>query len=124
MRNTTTTGADTAPKVPGKRSRLYGWGVLVFVLFLLWGFAFVVGPWAQHHIPLMDQIVQIADDRDIDMGAYFYTEIEASYNGERYLKGALDLAAPGEAGFTLPFLFGMAVCFVLLWLGYRYLPMD
>ncbi len=98
--------------------------MLVLVLFLLWGFAFVVGPWVQHRIPLMDQIVQIADDRDIDMGAYFYTEIEASYNGERYLKGSLDLAAPGQAGLTPFFLSGMAVCFVLLWLGYRYLPMD
>ncbi len=124
MRNTPPTGADPAPLLPGKKSRLHGWAVLVFVLFLLWGFAFVVGPWAQHRIPLMDQIVQIADERDIDMGAYFYTEIEASYNGERYLKGALDLGVPGEAGFTPLFLSGMAVCFILLWLGYRYLPMD
>ena len=114
MRNTTTPVADSAPRGPATRSRLFGWGMLVLVLFLLWGFAFVVGPWVQHRIPLMDQI----------MGAYVYTEIEASYNGERYLKGSLDLAAPGQAGLTPFFLSGMAVCFVLLWLGYRYLPMD
>ena len=124
MRNSTVKTVDTGSTPQGPKNRLRGWGTLAFALFLLWGFAAVVGPWAQQYIPLMDQIVQVAEERDIDMGAYFYTEIEASYNGERYLKKALDHSAPGEAAFTLPLVGGIIFCVLLLALGFRYLPLD
>jgi hypothetical protein len=32
--------------------------------------------------------------------------------------------APEEVGFTLPFVGGIVLCVVILWIGYRYLPMD
>jgi len=108
----------------GHRSRLRAWGVLLLSLFLLWVFAVAVGPWLRPHIPYLDQIVTVAEEQDIDMGAYFYTEIEASYDGEQYLKGALDLGAPGEATFNPLAVAGLVLCLFILWLGFRYLPLD
>ena len=111
-------------KTVNRKSRLRGWGLLLLTFFLLWVFAVVVGPWLRPHIPYLNQIVAVAEQQDIDMGAYFYTEIEASYDGEQYLKGALDLGAPGEAAFNPFAVAGLALCLFILWLGYRYLPLE
>lgn len=108
----------------GKKSFIRSWGVLFFALALFWGFAQTGGPWIRKQIPIMDRIFTVIENQDINANAYFYTEIEESDRAERYLRGALDLAAPGEAGLTLPFLSGIAICIVLLWVGYKFLPMD
>ena len=75
-------------------SRLRAWGLLCLGFVCVGMFAFVVGPWLQHKIPVYEEIVQVIQERDIDAGAYFYTEIEASYDGERYLLESMKLAAP------------------------------
>lgn len=101
------------------------WGALALCLAAVWLFGAVIGPALQHKIPLMDQIVQIAEEQNIDMGAYFYTEIEASYDGERYLRDTLQFFKPaGSGGFTWPFISAVVICLVLLALGFRYLPND
>ena len=114
-----------AVKASGENNRLskvQGWAVLLMTLFMLWLFGVAIGPWLQHHIYGMDQIVQVAEEQDIDAGAYFYTEIEGSYAGGNYLRQALKMGVPDEFGLTLPFLSGIFLCFFLLFLGWKYLP--
>jgi hypothetical protein len=115
---------DPTMNVKKKPSRLRAWSMLVFGFFCVWLFAFIVGPWFQDKIPTYRQIIQVIEERDIDSGAYFYTEIEASYEGEQYLLESLKLSAPDEVGMTLPFVFSIVLCGVILWIGYRFLPMD
>jgi hypothetical protein len=100
-------------------------GALALCTAAVWLFGAVIGPTLQHKIPFMDQIVETADEQDIDMGAYFYTEIEASYDGERYLRDTLQFSKPnGAGGFTWSFISAVVICLVLLVLGFRYLPND
>jgi hypothetical protein len=103
-------------------SKKKGWVILLSTLFLLWIFGVAVGPWLQHKIPGMDKIVTTIEENDIDAGAYFYTEIEGSYNGENYLRQSLEMAAPDQSGVTLSFLLGIFLCLLILALGWRYLP--
>jgi hypothetical protein len=70
------------------------------------------------------KIVHVIEEREIDAGAYFYSENKESYEGEQYLLESLRLGAPEEVGFTLPFVGCIVLCLVILWIGYRYLPMD
>ncbi len=116
----------TDPTMNAKKqsSRLRAWGLLVFGFFCVWLFAFIVGPWLQNKIPTFQQIIQVIEERDIDSGAYFYTGIDASYDGEQYILESLRLSVPNEVGLTLPFIFAIVLCGVILWLGYRYLPSD
>lgn len=107
-----------------KRSRLRAWGLLCFGLFLVWGFAFVLGPWMQEQIPIMNDIFTLIEERDINSTAYFYTEIEASYDGEKYLQESIRLSDPGEARLNIPLITGVIACILLLFVGYRYLPME
>lgn len=102
--------------------RKKAWSILLTTFFSLWLFGAVVGPWLQHYIYSMDEIVQVIEENDIDSGAYFYTEIEGSYTGEKYLRQSLELAVPDEFGLTLPFVSGIVSCLVLLALGFKYLP--
>ncbi len=102
--------------------KLWGWVILLLTIFLLWLFGVAIGPWLQHHIYGMDQIVQVVEEQDIDAGAYFYTEIEGSYAGGRYLRQALKMGAPDDYGLTFPFLSGIVLCFFILFLGWKYLP--
>ena len=105
-------------------SRLRSWGFLVTGFICVWVFAFVVGPWFQDNIPTLRKIVNVIEEREIDAGAYFYSENKESYEGEQYLLESLRLGIPEEVGFTLPFIGCIVLCGVILWIGYRYLPMD
>ena len=102
--------------------RVKAWGILITTFCALWLFGVVIGPWLQHHIYSMDDIVQVIEENDIDSGAYFYTEIEGSYTGEKYLRQSLELAAPDQFGLTLPFISGIVACLALLGFGFKYLP--
>ena len=104
------------------RSKVKGWTIFLLTIFLLWFFGVAIGPWLQHHIPGVDQIVQEIEEQDIDAGAYFYTEIEGSYAGGNYLRQAVKMGAPDQFGLTFPFLSGVFICLLLLFLGWRYLP--
>ena len=104
------------------KSKIKGWLTLVTVLAALWGFATVVGPWGEEHIPVFNEIVDTIEARDIDSGAYFYTEIEASYRGEKELLGGLQLKQPDQSGWTLPFISGVISCLLILTIGFYTLP--
>ena len=109
-------------KTNKETSKLRGWLMMGLTILLLWCFAAIVGPWGEANIPVFHQIVETIEARDIDAGAYFYTEIEASYSGERELLGSIRLKRPDQAGFTLPLVSGIITCFVILFFGFRYLP--
>lgn len=107
-----------------KKSKAKGWAIIVLTLFLLWVFGNVIGPWGEKNIPMFNTIVETIDARDIDSGAYFYTEIDASYDGQTELIGSIKLKAPDQYGFTLPFISGMLLCFLILIIGFKTLPVD
>ena len=107
-----------------KQAKIKGWLTMGAVLCLLWGFAQVVGPWGEAHIPVFNEIVDTIKARDIDSGAYFYTEIEASYTGERALRDAQILKRPDQFGFTPSFISGVLLSLVILIVGFKTLPMD
>ncbi len=111
-------------KINKRNSKLRAWGILISAFVLIWSFAFLIGPWIQHHIPIADQIFKIAEAQDINTNAYFYTEIEASYDGAQYLHESLKLSAPDKAQLTWPSVLCIILCIVILGLGWRYLPLD
>lgn len=115
--------SESSP-APAPRSRIRAWGLLIGAFAALWIFAVAVGPWLETRIPVFDKIVQTIEEQDIDSGAYFYSEIKASYEGERYLRNALELGVPDQAGVTWPFVSGIVICILMLGLGYRFLPND
>ena len=98
--------------------------MLSVCLFIIWGFGAFVGPWLADEIPIMREIVGVIEEQDINSSAYFYTEIEASYEGERYLRESLAREVPEQSGLTLPFISAIVICIALLALGFRYLPND
>ena len=112
--------ATTTDNRPMPRAK--AWSILGLTFVALWIFGAMVGPWLQHHIYSMDDIVQVIEENDIDSGAYFYTEIEGAYNGEKFLRQSLEMGAPNAFGLTWPFISGIVTCFVLLCVGFRYLP--
>ncbi len=97
--------------------------ILVSTFALLWVFAVYAGPWLAERTPVMKEIVQVVEERDINANAYFYSEIEASYDGENYLRESMDLTSQerGKGGFF--FFSGVAICVLILWFGFRHLPM-
>ena len=105
-------------------ARMRAWGLLICGFLGVGLFAFVIGPWLEERIPIYSQIVQVIEEQDIDSGAYFYSEIKGSYEGERYLLESMKLAAPDKVGFTPPFVLCIVLCILILAIGYRFLPMD
>jgi len=106
------------------RSKFKAWGVLLTVFGLLAFFALYAGPWLQKQVPIVDQMFTLIEEQDINSNAYFYTDIEGSYDGERFLKGAIRLADDKEGRLNIPFFAGLVCCILILGLGYRFMPMD
>ena len=73
-------------KASREKSKIRGWAVLILCLAMFWGFGVFLGPWMAENIPVMRDVVTVIEEQDINSSAYFYTEIEASYEGERYLR--------------------------------------
>ena len=105
-------------------SKFKAWGILLTVFGLLAVFALYAGPWFQKQVPIVDDMFTLIEEQDINSNAYFYTDIEGSYDGERFLKGAIRLADDREGRLNLPFIAGVVCCIVILGLGYRFMPMD
>ena len=101
---------------------LNAWGRLMLMLGSIWIFAAVIGPWGETNIPVFKHIVQTIDARGIDSGAYFYSDIEESYTAQREISGSLGFAMPESTGVTWPFLSGVLLCFLILFIGFRTLP--
>lgn len=107
-----------------KTSKIKSWSILLLSVGLIAMFAFAVGPWFQKQVPIVDEMFTLIEERDINSNAYFYTDIEGAYDGEKYLKNAIRLSDEKEARFNIPFIAGMICCILILGLGYKYLPMD
>ncbi|MHC4599800.1 MAG: hypothetical protein ACYS47_12415 [Planctomycetota bacterium] len=52
------------------------WTRLALCLLAVLAFIFVVGPWLSR-APLVKPLTRFIEERDIDAGALFYTEVEA-----------------------------------------------
>ena len=100
------------------------WGVLLAVFGILIGFGLYAGPWLQKQVPIVDEMFTLIEEQDINSNAYFYTDIEGSYDGERFLRGAIRLSDDKEGRLNLPFVSGVICCILILWLGYRFMPME
>ncbi len=94
---------------------------MFFFLFLIWSFGWVIGPYIINLSPTYSKIVQIVEERDIDSAAYMYEESVGSYDGEYYLSDSFKHSGRNDYGPTKSFFFGMALCFVILGLGWRYI---
>lgn len=113
----------TSQKAPMPRAK--AWGVILGSVLFLWVFAMYLGPWMQKQIPTFDKIVDVIIEKDIDSGAYLYTEIKGSYEGESYLTNALRYGDGGKFwGLTWPFAAGIVLCIAILFLGYCFLPNE
>ena len=101
--------------------RTRSWGKLIFFSFLIWSFGWVIGPYITNNIPIYTQIVQVVEERDIDSAAYMYEESVGSYDGEYYLSDSFKHSGRDDYGPTKAFFSGMALCFIILGLGWRYI---
>ena len=99
-----------------------GWAVLLLSFCFIYLFAVAIGPWLQHHIWGMDEVVQVIEANNIDSGAYYYTEIQGAEDGHAYLNQSLQSMAPDHYGLTLPFLSGILISLLILYFGFRTLP--
>ena len=106
------------------KTRLKSWGILLLTLGFVAAFAFAFGPWLQKQIPIVDDIFTLIEEQDINSTAYFYTDIEASYDGESFLKNSIRLSDEKEARLNAPFIFGLICCLLILWVGFRFMPME
>ena len=97
------------------------WLTIFFVLFLVWSFGWIVGPYIIDSIPTYSKIVQVVEDRDINSNAYSYQDSVGSYDGEYYLRDSFEHSGRDDYGFTIYFFVGMALCFIILGLGWRYI---
>ena len=97
------------------------WLIIISSLFVVWVFGWVFGPLLNDNIPIYRQIMQVADERDIDTSAYMYEENAGSYDGEYYLSDSFKHSGRDDYGATLPFFIGMGLCFIILGLGWRYI---
>ena len=103
-------------------SRKKGWAILLSSFFLLYLFGVSIGPWLQHQVYGMDEIVTVMEESNIDGGAYYYTEIEGAYHGQAFLSQSLQFMAPDHYGLTLPFILTIVLCLLILYFGFRFLP--
>jgi hypothetical protein len=107
-----------------KASKIKSWSMLLLSMGLIATFAFAIGPWFQKQVPIVDEIFTLIEEHDINSNAYFYTDIEGAYDGEKYLKGAIRHADEKEARLNIPFIVGLICCILILWVGFKFLPMD
>ncbi len=105
-------------------SRIKSWSILLISLGLIAVFAFAIGPWFQKQVPIVDEMFTLIEEHDINSNAYFYTDIEGAYDGEKYLKNAIRLSDEKEARLNIPFIAGVICCILILALGFKYLPND
>ena len=61
---------------------------LLISICLLLTFLYGVGPWLEQ-LPLFRPIVELIDARDIDAGAYYYTDIEEFSDAEHNIRHSM-----------------------------------
>lgn len=105
-----------------KSASLKAWCTLISAILAVWFFGVYLGPWLVGYIPMMEEIVTVVEEQDINANAYFYTEIEASAEGEQFLRSSFEHSGRDDYGVTLPFISGVLLCFLILFLGYKFMP--
>jgi hypothetical protein len=68
-----------------KASPLTRWIRLALCLLAVLAFIFVLGPWLAR-APMVKPLTSFIEERDIDAGAYFYTEVEAFAEADMHMR--------------------------------------
>jgi len=105
-----------------RSEKLRSWGFLLLGFICIGLFISVISPLIQSRVPFFDHIAQTSKERKIDPAAYFYSETQASYDSESYVKAAIDMESPDQTRLTLPLAAGVFLFFMILWVGYKLLP--
>ncbi len=113
--------SHTKTQTFGIRKKIKPWAMLLFSVFLIWLFGWVVGPFIENSIPVYKQIGQVVEARGIDSAAYMYQDSVGSYDGEYYLTDSFKHSKRNDYGLTPLFFAGVLGCFVILWIGWRYI---
>ncbi len=114
-------------KIPVSKDEMPRWKAYIIffsTLSLIWVFMIYLGPWLETQIPIFSSIVKVIEERELNANAYFYTEIEASYDGERYLVEALKMGVVDNGISNYANLLAIFLCFAILYLGFRTLPLK
>jgi hypothetical protein len=61
------------------------WTRLALCLLAVLAFIFVVGPWLAR-APLVEPLTRFVEERDIEAGALFYTEVEAFADADVHMR--------------------------------------
>jgi len=101
--------------------RLKDWVAFFVSVFMLWIFVFYAGPWIRDSIPIMKRMTQVAEERDIDTTAFFYSENKEFYEAERSLRESMELSKPRGYGFDRFLFLGIFSCFAILAIGFVFM---
>ncbi|PIE62521.1 MAG: hypothetical protein CSA25_04870 [Desulfobacter postgatei] len=80
-----------------------------------------MGPYIENNIPTYRQIAHVVEERDIDSAGYMYMDSVGSYDAEYYLTDSFKHSKREDYGFTAAFFSGILSCFLILWIGWRYI---
>ncbi len=95
--------------------------IILAAAFLVWSFGWVIAPILRSNIPIYNEILQVADERDIDTSAYMYEENAGSYDAEYYLRDSFEHSGRSDYGATKFFIAGVISCIIILGIGWRYI---
>jgi len=112
--------SEAIPEANGIKKGLRPWALLFFNIFLIWVFGWVVGPYIEHTIPVYNKIGKVVEARNIDSAAYMYQDSVGSYDGEYFLTDSFKHSGRNDYGLTPAFFAGVLGCFLILWIGWRY----
>ena len=110
------------PKENQKKNTKKNWLTLAGFVTLIWFFGAVVGPWVEKQSSTLTQIVKVIEEQNIDSSAYFYTEINASYEGEYYLKESIKRSNLEKTQAGGVFFLGIIMCLAILSAAFFWLP--
>jgi hypothetical protein len=90
-------------------------------LFPVMAVLFIAAVVLLYHWGPAKQLFRTAEDRGIETGAYFYTELEQSYEAEAHIRGSLERSKWNSPAYILIAVL-IAIAFITLtfWLGYKY----
>jgi hypothetical protein len=72
-----------------RRSALHRWSVLVFGIAAIFFFLFFLGP-ALERLPMVALVADVIDEKDIETGMYFYTDVSLFSEAQLNINNSMD----------------------------------
>ena len=101
------------------KSAIRRWGSLFLGVLIIVLFTSVIAPWIME-LPYVRDVNKVIQDRGIEANTYFYTETEEFDEADDYMTEALKDSPTGSGLIIL----GWVIFGTILWIGYRFLPLD